>query len=165
MSREITVTPPSIQEEIKQSKPFRTRSQEAYLALLRTADDSRRYISKVLEPAGVTLQQYNVLRILRGAEPDGLNTLAIAGRMVERAPGITRMLDRLEKKGWIRRSRGTADRRCVTVRISPSGLALLAGLDDTISAADDHMVNVLTDKELTTMIQQLDRIRAAYRVE
>ena len=155
----------SLQQEIQQTKPFESRSKEAALALLRTVDIMKRSWTEVLEPHGITLQQYNVLRILRGAEPDGLNTLAIAGRMVERAPGITRMLDRLEKKGWIRRSRGTADRRCVTVRISPSGLALLAGLDDTISAADDHMVNVLTDKELTTMIQQLDRIRAAYRVE
>ena len=87
----------SIVDEIKQSKPFPSKSQEAYVALLRTADDSKRFVTQVLEPSGVTLQQYNVLRILRGAGEGGLPTLTVAERMVERTPGVTRLIDRMEK--------------------------------------------------------------------
>jgi len=159
----MTRAPGSLQQEIRQGKPFETKAKEAALALLRTIDVMKRSWTGILEPHGVTLQQYNVLRILRGAEPDGLKTLSIANRMIERAPGITRMLDRLERKGWIQRTRGTADRRCVSVRISPAGLTLLAGLDAEIETADDYLGEVLTDRELTTLIGQLDRIRAAYR--
>ena len=92
-----------IQAEIKQKKPFRSRQQEAGLALLRTADVVRRRIARVIEPHGVTLQQYNVLRILGGAGKEGMPTLEIAGRMIERTPGITRLLDRLEAKRLVRR--------------------------------------------------------------
>jgi DNA-binding MarR family transcriptional regulator len=155
-----TVQPRSILEEIKQSKPFRTRSQEAYLALLRTADDSRRFISRVLEPAGVTLQQYNVLRILRGAGGQGLPTLAIAERMVERTPGVTRLIDRMEEKGWVIRARCTEDRRRVWCRITRAGLALLASLDEPVNAVDDSFHEVLADEELSRLIEYLDRLRA-----
>jgi len=160
MSPETTVHPPTILEEIKQSKPFRTRSQEAYLALLRTADDSRRYISRVLEPAGVTLQQYNVLRILRGAGADGLPTLAIAERMLERTPGVTRLIDRMEQKEWVSRSRCTEDRRRVWCKITPAGLALLASLEEPVRSVDDSFRDVLDEHELATLIGYLDRLRA-----
>ena len=152
----------SLQKEIQQTKPFRSRAQEAALALFRTTDVVRRNISEAIEPAGVTMQQYNVLRILRGAEPDGLNTLTIAERMVERTPGITRMLDRLEKKSWIRRQRGTEDRRCVAVRISAAGLDVLASLDSVVDSADELLIRALTGKELSTLIDMLDRVRAAH---
>ena len=125
MSGDDQVRPPSIHEEIQQSKPFRSRSQEAYLALLRTADDSKRYMTRVLEPAGVTIQQYNVLRILRGAGKEGLPTLVVADRMLERTPGVTRLIDRMERKGWVERSRCTEDRRRVWCKITGSGLELL----------------------------------------
>jgi DNA-binding MarR family transcriptional regulator len=160
MSPETTVHLPTILEEIKQSKPFRSRSQEAYLALLRTADDSRRYISRVLEPAGVTLQQYNVLRILRGAGADGLPTLAIAERMIERTPGVTRLIDRMEQKGWVSRSRCTEDRRRVWCKITPAGLALLASLEEPVRSVDDSFRDVLDEHELATLIGYLDRLRA-----
>ena len=160
MSHQTTVHPPTILEEIKQSKPFRTRSQEAYLALLRTADDSRRYISRVLEPAGVTLQQYNVLRILRGAGRDGLPTLSIVERMVDRTPGITRLIDRMEEKGWVTRARCTEDRRRVWCRITSEGLHLLAELDEPVREVDDSFTDVLDDHELATLVGYLDRLRA-----
>ncbi len=80
-----------LQREIKQRKPFQSRAQEAAIGLLRTADTVRREIASVVEPHGITLQQYNVLRILRGAGALGLPTLEIAARMVEQAPGITRL--------------------------------------------------------------------------
>ncbi|HEX9727939.1 MAG TPA: MarR family transcriptional regulator [Gemmatimonadales bacterium] len=152
----------NLQREIKQSRPFRSKAQEATLGLIRTTDVVRRRLAEVLAPAEVTPQQYNVLRILRGAEPEGLNTLAIAERMVERAPGITRMLDRLEKRGWVRRRRATDDRRCVGVRISASGLALLSGLDDVVNATDRHLASGLSEQELHTLIDLLDRIRALH---
>jgi DNA-binding MarR family transcriptional regulator len=160
MRQETTIQPPSIMEEIKQSKPFRTRSQEAYLALLRTADDSRRYIARVLEPAGVTLQQYNVLRILRGAGSDGLPTLAIAERMIERTPGVTRLIDRMVKKGWVTRSRCTEDRRRVWCRINRSGLGLLERLEAPVQSVDDSFMEVLDEHELVALIGLLDRLRA-----
>lgn len=160
MSREKSARPPSISEDIQQSKPFRTRSQEAYLALLRTADDSKRFITGVLEPAGVTLQQYNVLRILRGAGQDGLPTLAVAERMIERTPGVTRLIDRMERKGWVERSRCTEDRRRVWCKITEAGLALLETLDQPVNDTDDVFLEILDEEELTELIGYLDRIRA-----
>jgi DNA-binding MarR family transcriptional regulator len=159
MSQETAVQPPSILEDIKQSKPFHSRSQEAYLALLRTADDSRRYISQVLEPAGVTLQQYNVLRILRGAGPEGLPTLAIGERMLERTPGVTRLIDRMVKKGWVTRSRCTDDRRRVWCKITRSGLTLLDALHEAVEGVDDSFREVLDEHEIVALIGYLDRLR------
>lgn len=160
MLPEAPARPISIHEEIKQSKPFRSRSQEAYLALLRTADDMRRRVSQVLEPAGITLQQYNVLRILRGAGPGGLPTLAIGERMLERTPGVTRLIDRMEEKGWVTRTRCTEDRRRVWCQITDEGLRLLAPLDEAVNAADDSLENVLEQDQLAALIGYLDSIRA-----
>jgi len=160
MTAEKSVLPPSILEEIQQSKPFRSRSQEAYLALLRTADDSKRYISRVLEPAGVTLQQYNVLRILRGAGSEGIPTLVVAERMLERTPGVTRLIDRMERKGWVERSRCTEDRRRVWCKITLEGLSLLGTLDQPVNEVDEVFSGVLDDDELVALIGYLDRIRA-----
>lgn len=152
--------PRSILEDIKQSKPFRTLSQEAYLGLLRAADDSKRYVSRVLEPAGVTIQQYNVLRILRGAGPEGLPTLAVGERMLERTPGVTRLIDRMERKGWVERSRCTEDRRRVWCKITKPGLSLLDELQEAVNRTDDAFHDVLSDDELRALIDYLDRIRA-----
>jgi DNA-binding MarR family transcriptional regulator len=152
--------PPTIQEDLRQNKPFRTRRQEAYLALLRTADDSRRLVTQVLETQGVTLQQYNVLRILRGAGTEGLPTLAVGERMIERTPGVTRLIDRMERRGWVARERCTEDRRRVWCRITPSGLDLLSRLDEPIMESDDALTGALDDKEIVQLIGYLDRLRA-----
>src|SRR5215510_3147270 len=98
----------AIQAEIRQGKPFHSRTQEGLIALMRTVDLLRRAVTEVVEPHGLTLQQYNVLRILRGAQAD-LPTLEIAERMIEQAPGITRLLDRLEAKGLVARARCAED--------------------------------------------------------
>lgn len=119
----------------------------------------RRRIQEVVEPAGVTLQQYNVLRILRGAGAEGLPTLAIAHRMLEQTPGITRLIDRLEAKGWVRRERQQGDRRLVICRITGPGLELLASLDEPVASADELLSAILSEKECQTLIQLLDRIR------
>jgi DNA-binding MarR family transcriptional regulator len=156
------MTPPRsrIQAEIRQTKPFASRSQEAVLALLRTTDRVRRVITEQLAPFEVTPQQYNVLRILRGAGPDGLPTLEIADRMIEDAPGITRLLDRLEAKHLVSRERCPSDRRQVTCRISRTGLKLLAEVDRLVNESDEILGAHLDERELRQLIDLLDKIRA-----
>jgi DNA-binding MarR family transcriptional regulator len=150
-----------LQREIRQRKPFRSSAHEALVGLLRTTDRVRRTLAGVVEPRGLTLQQYNVLRILRGARPAGLPTLEIAARMVEHAPGITRLLDRLEAKTLVRRQRRDDDRRQVMCRITPAGLRLLGGLDASLQRADESTLGMLSRRDLRRLIALLDRIRAA----
>jgi MarR family transcriptional regulator, organic hydroperoxide resistance regulator len=149
----------SIRLEIKQSKPFPSPQQEVVVSLIRTADLLGRVIAGVVEPAGITAQQYNVLRILRGAGADGLPTLEIAERMIEQTPGITRLVDRLEAKGLVGRARGTKDRRCVYCRITPAGLELLARLDAPVDDASGGSLDSLTKRELAQLADLLDRAR------
>jgi DNA-binding MarR family transcriptional regulator len=151
----------AIQHEIRQRRPFRSRTQEGLVALLRTVDVLKRRLGDVVEHEGITLQQYNVLRILRGAGDDGLPTLEIADRMVEQAPGITRLLDRLERKGMVRRKRCPRDRRQVLCWIAAPGLKLLQSLDEPMATADQRALGVLAERELDQLIALLDRVRAA----
>lgn len=135
------------------------------MALLRTADVVRRYISRVLEPYGITTQQFNVLRILRGAiatGTEGVPTLAIAERMIEEAPGITRLLDRLEAKGMVRRQRCPEDRRQVLCHATPQALALLARIDGAMDEADDAALGTLSEEDKTQLIRLLDAVRASH---
>ncbi|MEM9555150.1 MAG: MarR family transcriptional regulator [Acidobacteriota bacterium] len=148
-----------LQEEIQQTRPFRSLSQEAVLGLFRSTDQLKREIAATIEPTGVTLQQYNVLRILRGAGEGGLPTLAVAERMVERTPGITRLIDKLAAKNLVSRERSPGDRRCVVCRVTPAGLELLGRLDPAVDAVDDVLESVLADAEIETLIELLDRLR------
>ncbi len=150
----------SLQSEIKQQRPFVSRSQEGAIAILRTAEVVRRRVATALERHGVTTQQYNVLRILRGAGPGGLPTLEIADRMVERAPGITGLLDRLEAKELIGRERNVDDRRSVVCRISSRGIGLLADLDAPVEAADRALFGALSDADLDRLLGLLQAIRS-----
>jgi len=149
--------------ELQQTRPFRSPAQEALIALLRTSDLLRRSLAAVVEPRGVTLQQYNVLRILRGAGEGGLPTLEIAERMIERTPGITRLLDRLETKGWVDRERCPRDRRQVLCHLTEGGRNLLAGLDAPVSEADERAVSILSREEQIELIRLLDTVRAGHR--
>jgi len=153
----------ALQREIAQRKPFRSPAHEAALGILRTADVVRQAAARIVEPAGVTLQQYNVLRILRGAGAEGLPTLTIAERMIERSPGVTRLIDRLERAGLVARERGEEDRRQVLCRITPAGLKLLAGIDETVDGADGNVVGGLSRAELQRLIRLLDKVRAGHR--
>lgn len=150
-----------LQAEIRQTRSFRTRQEEATISILRTADMVRRHFAAAMEPHGITTQQYNVLRILRGALPEALPTLEIGERLIERVPGITRLLDRLEEKGWVRRQRCPEDRRQVNCWITPAGLELLANMDEKIDIADTSAVSDFTPDELATLIQLLGRVRGA----
>lgn len=134
------------------------------MGLIRTADIIRRQLSEVIEPHGITLQQYNVLRILRGAGPLGLPTLEISHRMIEQTPGITRLLDRLEVKKLVRRERCPVDRRQVLCTISEAGLRLLAALDEPVGQADLALLSMLSPTEQKRLIQTLESIRAARHV-
>ncbi|MCB1022569.1 MAG: MarR family transcriptional regulator [Bryobacterales bacterium] len=149
----------TLQEEIRQSKPFGSKREEALLGLMRTADLMRRVNNGLLEPFGVTVQQYNVLRILRGAGKDGLPTLEIADRMIEQTPGITRLLDRIEAKGWVKRARCPKDRRQMLCTITPEGLALLERTDEPISALGEKALGSLSDNQVRTLIRLLDNVR------
>ena len=131
---------------------------DAKVAMLRAADGVRRRMAGVLAEAGLTLQQYNVLRILRGARPDPLPTLEIADRMIERTPGITRLLDGLARKGLVDRERSTEDRRAVLCRITPAGLELLGQLDGPVEASDRGAVAPLSAEEQAKLVELLQRI-------
>jgi len=122
--------------------------ERALVAVLRLANDLSLEVAKALKPHGLTLHQYNVLRILRGAGPGGLTCSQVGERMLSRDPDITRLLDRLERSGLITRARDTADRRVVTSTISDRGLELLAGLDDPIATLDRELFGRLDDVRL-----------------
>lgn len=155
----------SLQHEIHQNKPFHSIRQEAILGLLKTADLIRRVISSVVEPAGITMQQYNVLRILRGAGGMALPTLEIRNRMIEETPGITRLLDKLEQRGWVTRNRHGGDRRQVLCLITPEGKRLIDSLDDTVDGIGDKLLGTVSNGEVTTLVRALDKVRAAQTPE
>jgi MarR family transcriptional regulator, organic hydroperoxide resistance regulator len=128
---------------------------EAVMAVVRAADRLRRRFTAVLEPHGLTVQQYNVLRILRGALPDPLPTMEVAERMMEKTPAITGLLDRLESKRLVARERGGDDRRCVHCSITPLGLELLAALDEPIDRADAEALAGLDEGEVRRLTRLL----------
>jgi DNA-binding MarR family transcriptional regulator len=150
----------SLREEIRQNKPFDSPAEEAILALYRTSALLQRRFAGLVEPHGIPLQQYNVLRILRGAGREGVPTLAIAGRMIEKTPGITRLLDKLEAKRLVRRRRCPADRRQVLCWITGSGLGLLAQFDRPLAETGTHSMKSLSPSELRELISLLERVGA-----
>jgi DNA-binding MarR family transcriptional regulator len=152
------MTPRSISEDIKQSRPFRSKGQEAAVALLRTANVLRRRFEALVQAEGITLQQYNVLRILRGARAP-LPTMEIAERLVEDAPGITRLVNVLEERRLLRREQWAGDRRHVFCQISPAGTRLLEKLDGPMDTLDDATGDNLTENELDLLLDVLSRIR------
>src|ERR687883_252532 len=146
-------------------RPRQRRARTAYSTLLSTADKVRTLFETVCAPFHITGQQYNVLRILRGAEPEGLPTLTIAERMIERAPGITRMIDRLEAKGLVAREVRPHDRRCVYCRITRKGLSLLKLLDDPVEEFNRAAFRALSDAELKRLVALLERTQAAHEAD
>jgi len=131
------------------------RTEEAaFLELLRTTDMLSRSLVKVLKTEDVSGTQYNVLRILRGS-PEGLPCGEIASRMITRDPDITRLLDRLEKRGLISRCRETKDRRMVMARITPEGLKLLARLDEPVQTAHRKQLGHLGRERLRALTELL----------
>jgi len=155
--------PGLLQREIRQRRPFTSPAHEAVVGLLRTTDLVRRRLAAVVEPHGITLQQYNVLRILRGAGDEGLPTLEVAARMIEETPGITRLLDRLEAKALIRRQRCPKDRRQHLCWITAQGRALTDGLDAPMGRANEEALRELAGRDRVKLVRLLDGVRAAHR--
>jgi MarR family transcriptional regulator, organic hydroperoxide resistance regulator len=151
----------SVQSEIHQSRPFRSKKQEATIALLRTASVVGRTLSRVLEPWKLSLAQYNALRIIRGAGSGGIATLAIRERMIEEGTTITRILDKLEDAGYISRERSEPDRRQVVCVATTAGARLLDKIDPAIDAADEEAVASLSARDVAQLIELLDTVRAS----
>ena len=150
-----------VRAEIRQGKPFRSRRQEGAIALLRTASVIRRVLERVVEPHGVSLAQYNALRIIRGGGAAGVPTLAVRDRMIEEGTTITRIVDRLESARLIERERSVPDRRQVVCRVTTAGKKLLDKLDPLVDAADEETMSTLVKKDLDLFIEILDHLRSA----
>ena len=148
-----------LQAEIKQTKPFATPETEALLALQLTSDRLASEGAKLLRPWDISPSQYNVLRILRGAEPDGLTCGGIGDRLIQHDPDITRLLDRLIKRGLVNRQRDEQDRRVVITRITQKGLDLLAELDGPVENFNRRRLGHLGPERLQTLIDLLELVR------
>jgi DNA-binding MarR family transcriptional regulator len=142
------------------SKPRQISCPEeaAFLELCRTTDLLARNLSQLLKVEELSSNQYNVLRILRGS-PDGLPCGEIGNRMITRDPDITRLLDRLEKRGLILRWRDTNDRRVVMAKIEPVGLKLLARMDEPVREAHRKQLGHLGRERLRALTQLLQLAR------
>lgn len=145
--------------DIKQTKPFRHIEEEAFLNLLRTTDALKQGETEFLDRFNLSHAQYNVLRILRGAGKDGLPCGEIGTRMITRDPDITRLLDRLEKRGLAQRCRESKDRRVVTARIAPAGLELLASMETPLMEMLKGLLGHMSQKDLKTFIELLEKAR------
>ena len=152
-----------LREEIKQTKPFRSLEDEAFLNVLRTAEAFLRRETEFLKPYEITLPQYNVLRILRGAEPEGLICREIGERMITRDPDVTKLLDRLEARELVRRERQEKDRRVIVARVTPQGLKLVNELDQPSLKMTGELLRHLGERKLKTLIRLLEeaRVKAA----
>jgi DNA-binding MarR family transcriptional regulator len=150
----------TLRDEIKQTKPFTSLAQEAQLSVIRTGALFMDEIEQFLKPYGITATQYNVLRILRGSEPNGLCRNELRDRMLTRMPDMTRLLDRLEEAGLVARERQDQDRRMVRSRISSAGLELLADLDNVTQDEEKRRFGHLNDQQLRTLIDLLALVRS-----
>jgi DNA-binding MarR family transcriptional regulator len=154
----MSINDSALAREINQTKPFRSVSEEAAIGLIRTAEVIRRRFGAVVESEGITLQQYNVLRILRGAGERGLPTLEIADRLLEHAPGITRMIDRLIAKKLAARDRCAEDRRIVYCAITGEGREVVGRLDDPMSHACRAALDPLSRQDQRRLVAMLDAL-------
>lgn len=150
-----------LQDEIKQTRPFASAEQEAFISLGRTWAVLEHALAEMLKPHGITPTQYNVLRILRGAGQKGLCRGEVVERMIARVPDATRLLDRMEAASLIARERSSEDRRFVTTHITEEGLRVLAALDDVVLATHRKQFAALDKTELRHLIKLLDLVRDA----
>jgi MarR family transcriptional regulator, organic hydroperoxide resistance regulator len=153
----------SLAEELHQRRPFTSVQEEALLSVFVTQDILHHNLQKMLRPYGLSLAQYNVLRILRGAGEDGLPLMAIARRMIVRYPNVTRLTDRLETNGWIHRERCTHDRRIVRGFVTVDGLELLARINGEIDHLVVHLMRGVQDERLRELIAVLEQVRLPLR--
>ncbi|HEV2136304.1 MAG TPA: MarR family transcriptional regulator [Terracidiphilus sp.] len=148
-----------LKAEIEQNVPFSSAQEEALLNLVRTADRLSLAMQRIIRPWGVTATQYNVLRILRGAGPDGLTCSQIGNRMLTADPDITRLLSRLKGLKLIRQNRDCGDRRVVRTVIAEGGLRLLKEMDPVVTLAPDELLGHMTADEIAELTRLLERAR------
>lgn len=154
----------TIYAEIRQARPFERPEQELAVTLLRTGDVLHHSVERALSASGLSQEQYNALRILRGAGEAGHPTLEISRRLISRSPNITRLLDKLVDKGFAQRDRGREDRRQAIVRITPAGLRLLGACDKAVEGVLGKL-RCLSKGDLKVAVNLLDRIREAVAVK
>ncbi|HWW73927.1 MAG TPA: MarR family transcriptional regulator [Pyrinomonadaceae bacterium] len=148
-----------LQKELKQTKPFKSLEEEVILNLARTAEYVGARVAQVLKGVELTPTQYNALRILRGAGSEGLTCGEISERMVTKDSDITRLLDRLEKRGLVSRERPETNRRVVLTRITGEGLALLSELDGPMLEGHRRLAGHLGEKQLRALNKLLETVR------
>ena len=151
--------PRGLQAELKQTVPFTSREQEAYLSLLRTADALQMQVEAWLKEFGLTGTQYNALRILRGAGSEGLPCREIGERMITHDPDITRLLDRLADRGFVERTRDKNDRRVIYGKITAAGLKLLREIDGPLEKRSREMFRHVSQEKLKQLIELLELVR------
>jgi DNA-binding MarR family transcriptional regulator len=149
----------SLATALKQKRPFVSLEQEVYLSILRTASELSYAVDQFFRPFDITPSQYNVLRILRGAGVDGLCRNEISERMVTATPDMTRLLDRMEKAGWVTRERAEEDRRQVSTHITKPGMELLARLETPIRDFVTRLFAGAAVSDLKTVVKVNDQIR------
>ena len=150
---------PTLQEDLRQTRPFSSLQQEAYLSVVRTTSALTDRVEDLLKPYGISATQYNVLRILRGAGEGGLCRNELRDRMLTRMPDMTRLLDRMEEAGLVTRARERDDRRMVLTRITARGQELLGELDRPMSDLHRDQLSRLTDEQLRALIDLLTAVR------
>ena len=151
----------TIRDEIRQTKPFESAAQEAVVTLLGTADRVRTALSRVTGAHDVTLQQYNVLRILRGARPERLACGTIGERMVAHDPDLTRLLDRLQAAGLVDKSRDERDRRAMLVSITRKGLDVVERASRAVEERLQGALGGLGARKLEALADLLELVRGA----
>lgn len=138
----------------------RTKHQvELHVAMLHTVDELRRQFNELFKVEDLSWPQYNVLRILRGVGPAGATCGEVGDRLIQHDPDVTRLTDRLEKRGLIARGRDTLDRRVVRTRITTAGLALLARLDPLVDEMHDRQLGHLSDAQIAALTSAMQRVR------
>jgi len=148
-----------LKDEIKQAKPFDSLEAEVFLNLMRTADALTRRAEELLKLAALSATQYNVLRILRGVGGQGLCCREVAERMITRDPDITRLVDRLERRGLLARRRDHRDRRVITVRITEAGRRILKNLDGPIEEYNRNRLSHIEKGDLRKLLELLEAAR------
>ena len=149
----------SLKVEIVQERPFSSAEEEALLNLMRTSDSLQRVFQRSIRKFGITSTQYNVLRILRGAQPRGLTCAAIGSRMITAEPDITRLLTRLKSLKLIRQHRDRNDRRVVWTQISESGLELLKSMDPIVEKLPKEILGHMNESDVSELIRLLELAR------
>ena len=151
--------PTDLLEELHQRKPFSSLAQEAHLNVSRTQARLQEGLEQVLKPYGLSGTQYNVLRILRGADRRGLCRNELRDRLLTRMPDVTRLLDRMEEAGLVTRERDTMDRRLVTTRLTERGRELVDALDGPVAEEHERRLGHLGEERLRVLVRLLTLVR------